>query len=431
MQIVKGDGLRRGETMKKFLMSVPWILMGSCDGLKSNCEDDTGAYCGDRDADSDSDADTDADADVDADSDVDLIADSELTFSTGVHPCSGNRTDALWVDSVHHAWVGCGTTPTGKGLYHSSDGGGDWSGVSGFEDMRVNHLWRETPSGPLYVSGNSTVGDERVVAFDGAHSTVWLNGNVSETSFSVGSFAMSFDGTQVVESLTGNGVVVRSSGDVWRSGYGWWSNAGHSAVQIMDLDVAAGWVVGVGNVISEPSVVYLPPREWGFGSLDATGERATGLWEIVELQGDIEPVIGEIWDIDGDRHGLVVGGVDQANARGTVWTIGDDWLDSAYEASAWKFTDVSSVVGSTAPTWVRGVCRRGDRVAVVGEYSSLGDGLLLISQDGGQTFVDRTLEVNERLPGGATLGPLHRCHFLNTGELFAAGADGRLVRHTQ
>jgi len=417
--------------MKNWRLLIPCICAAACDAGKDRCVEDSGALCDTGDADADADADSDADADVDTDADVDLIDDAELTFSAHRHPCAGNRTDALWVDSGTDAWVGCGTTTAGRGLFRSTDGGSEWTEVDGFEDMRVNHLWREMDEGPLYVSGNSTVGDQRVVSYDGSLVDVWRNGSTSEMSFSVGAFAMASDGTQVAESLTGNGVVVRGNDTDWMSGYGWWSQDDHAAVQIMDLDVAGGAIVGAGNVISEPPAVYLPPRDWSFGALDSEGQRATGLWEIVELDGGSEDVIGELWDIDGDHHGLVVGGVDQVKGSGTLWTIGSDWTDKAYQPSAWMFTDVADVTGSGQPTWIRGVCRRGSRIAAVGEYSTLGDGLVLMSQDGGRTFVDRTAEVEASLSAGAGLGPLHRCQFLNNGELFAAGADGLFIRHTQ
>ena len=143
------------------------------------------------------------------------------------------------------------------------------------------------------------------------------------------------------------------------------------------------------------------------------------------------PIVGEAWDIDGDRNGLVVGGVNQEVGSGTVWTVGPEWPSDAYDSSKWTFTDVSDVALRDSPTWIRGVCRKGKRVAAVGEYSALGDGLVLVSQDGGRTFSDRTDEILERLESGGSLGPLHRCQFAATGELFVAGASGVFIRHTR
>ena len=406
--------------MKAFTLAGFVVVMSACSLGDKDC--DSGASC---DSGSPPDADADSDTDADTDADVDLIDDALLSFSVVVHPCAGNRTDALWVDDGG-AYVGCGTTTTGTGLFTSSSSGTEWAEVSGFEDFRVNNLWRAEGGGPLYVSGNSTVGDGRVLSIGDTTESVWDNGSTSEMSFSVGAFARGSDGVAVAESLTGNGVVVQSSGTDWLSGYGWWGTAGHSAVQILDLDTADGAVVGVGNVISQPPTVYLPPREWDFGAVMGADGRADGLWEIVELSDDFG---GELWDIDGDAHGLAVGGVNQDDGHGVVWTIGSDWSSTAYSPSAWQYTDVRDVLGAASPTWVRGVCRRGDRVAAVGEYSSLGDGFVLISQDGGDTFADRSGEVSDAMPMGMGLGPIHRCQFSSDGRLYAGGSDGVFVRH--
>jgi hypothetical protein len=410
------------DDMMSFRSSPLWVLaIAGCDLLKTPCEKDSATSC-DTGA-LDTDADTDTDTDTDAD--VDLIDDSLLSFSVGTHPCAGNRTDALWADDYSQVFVGCGTTTAGTGLFQTTNGGTDWAEVSGFEDFRVNHLWRSADSG-LYVSGNSTVGDARVLGLDEGIETVWNKGATSEMSFSVGAYARSASGVEVAESLTGNGVVVRQPGGTWLSGYGWWNALDSAAVQILDLDSADGAVVGVGNVISQPPVVYLPPRSWSFGEALGDEGRADGLWEMVTMSSSF---VGELWDIDGDAHGLVVGGVNQDDGHGVVWTIGTEWDTDAYEASAWHYTDVRTVLSNPSPTWVRGVCRVGDRVAVVGEFSSLGDGFLLISQDGGVSFEDRTAEVEATMSGGSGLGPLHRCQFLADGGLFAGGADGIFVGH--
>ena len=417
------------------------VVAGCGDGGKGGCVEDSGTSCdsgtaddtGEADADSDSDA--DADADSDADSDADADADGE--FTVHFHPCAGNRTDALWMDDLEYGFVGCGTTADGTGLFATSDGGATWgavsdttSGTAFFEAFRVNHLWRDGSDGPLYVSGNHTGDDQRVVTLSRARvrGEVWNNGSTYDYSFTAGSYAAA-GGVRIAESLTGNGLVVSVDGGDWISGYGWWSTAGFAGLQILDMTAAHDSIVGIGSTIAHPPVVYLPPRAWDFASLSG-GEFMTNLWDVVQLSDGPDEFGGELWDVASDSAGnIAVAGVNQDAGQGMVYSIGSDWTDSGYEADNWTKFNVADLLGTDHSTWTRGVCRSGSTVVAVGEFSSLGDGFILRSEDGGSTFSDLTVEAEVSLPAGASMGPLHRCQLHSSGAFVVTGADGIFVRY--
>ena len=414
-------------------MLVGMVSAGCGDGGGAKCLPDTASSC---DSGLEADADSDADADADADADSDADADAEFTVSVGAHPCAGNRTDALWMDSSNVGYVGCGTTVPGVGLFTTEDGGREWlsvgadaDGTGPFDAYRVNHVWRDPGDGNLYVSGNHTETDARVVSVgvDGSIANVWSNGTTYDYSFTVGSYAAGGD-VAVAESLTGNGLVIAARGGAWVSGYGWWTTAGFDGLQILDLVAAGESIVGVGSTIGHPPVVYLPPRAWSFATLTDDGYMAN-LWEVVLLADGVDSFNGELWDVDADSEGrLVAGGVNQDLGEGVVFSIGSDWATNGYEQTGWTAVNVGDVLGRDDPTWVRGVCRDGQRVVAVGEYSRRSDGFVLLSTDGGTTFKDQTESVFASMPEGSSLGALHRCQFADASTLAVAGADGTFIR---
>ena len=366
----------------------------------------------------------------------------------GSHPCTGYVTDALWMDSSQDGYLGCGTDAGGVGFWETADGGQTWSpvedaetGETFFSTFRVNDVWRSPETGLLYVSGNSTVGEHRVVSMDanGVLAEVRNNGDLYDFSFSADSYVRTASGVEVTEALTGAQVLVRkddaewlkthSEHNGWANGYGWWDAdvEGDTYGGILDLDVYGEQIVGCGSAINEPPVVYLPSRDWTFGTdadQDGTVEQ---LWDVVPLvDGDsFSTYYGEMWDIDIDAGGIVVGGVNQAADEGMVYSIGADWPSSGYEADGWTAFKVSDLLGSTDSTWVRGVCRSGDRVLAVGEYSNTSEGFVLLSDDGGSTFSDLSADI---VSAGLTdIPPLQRCQVLDDGGWVAAGGAGAFI----
>lgn len=325
-------------------------------------------------------------------------------WSISEHPCFGNRTDTLWLDDADTAWVGCGSTTSGYGLYLSTNGGGSWAAPTTdpagyFDDFRVSSVSRSA-DGLLYVAGTGS--GDRVVSLDTAStpmtvSTAFESMGQTWNSFHVGTFRRAPDGFAVAESLTGADLAWRQGDDAsWQDGYGWWTSG--SSFQILDLDELDGDFYGVGSTITQPPHVFVPAEGSGFAM------------DPVALD---EGSTGELWGLDADAGGFVAGGVDQERDVGVVFTTSGDPADPG----AWTLLDVSTVAGTDA-TWIRGVCRDGDRVVAVGEYSRTSDGLVLSSTDGGATWADQTPLESP---------PLHRCAFAG-GTLAIAGAEGFFAR---
>ncbi len=321
---------------------------------------------------------------------------------TSSHPCEGYRTDTLWLDPDGTAWLGCGSTTDGAGLFHSVDDGESWSApetepADFFADFRVNTVSR-SGDGLLYVGGTGS--GDRVVALDTdsvpmAVSEVFTSSGQTWNSFQVGSFRRLDSGFAVAESLTGSDLAWRDGDEAdFEDGYGWW---GETAVQILELDDHDDALYGVGSTISQPPTVMLPDP----------GAEGPGLTP-VELTGSYD---GELWGLDVDEAGLVLGGVDQDAAVGTVWTA----ALGAQQASDFTEYRVDTVLGEEA-SWVRGVCRQGDLVIAVGEFSKLSDGFVLASSDGGVSFEDVTPE--------GEVPPVQRCAFDTRGVLHVAGGSG-------
>src|SRR5690606_19962550 len=109
----------------------------------------------------------------------------------------GYRTDALHYDAdAMTAWVGCGTTTSGFGLYRSTDGGVSWEApetepAGALAAFRVNDISRSS-DGKLYLAGTNN-GAVSVYAVDTSATpyalTVVLEyGKTVDTGFTVGSF---------------------------------------------------------------------------------------------------------------------------------------------------------------------------------------------------------------------------------------------------
>ena len=81
----------------------------------------------------------------------------------------------------------------------------------------------------------------------------------------------------------------------------------------------------------------------------------------------------------------------------------------------------------SGPTWIDGVCRSGDVVAAVGRFSNNNDPIALLSEDGGASWRDLTIEFTQ-----SGVPSLYRCAFLDDGDTLAvAGAYGFLGFYTR
>ncbi len=329
------------------------------------------------------------------------------------HPCAGSRTDALWLDDEDTAWVGCGTNAEGLGLWGSQDGGQTWAAVEtdppdALLDFRVDSLSRSA-DGRLYVAGIDTVSAVRVVSLDTSVSPAglqveWSAGNKLWNSFSVGSFRRASTGFAVAESLTGHGVVYRLTDDApWQDGYGWFG--GQSGGQILDLALHDDAIYGCGSTIADAHKVYLPTDP-------ASGPGGGFVMDVAEVSSS--GVYGELWSIDVDASGVIAGGVDQSEHIGVIYT-------SASQTDPAMFTVLSlDVLFPGDATRVLGVCRSGNTLVAVGDFSAAGDGLLLLSSDGGITWGDVTPD----LAAGKPIPAIQRCQILPGGAFAVAGEDG-------
>lgn len=329
------------------------------------------------------------------------------THST--HPCVGNRTDALLIED-QAAWVGCGSTTVGFGLYRSEDGGASWAAPTttpsgALDEFRVLDVSRGG-DGLLYVAGTGP-GGAMVVALDTASSpmavTEILNaGPTVNESFIVGTFRLRSDGSALAESLNGTGMLYRPNAEVGPDAFGdgWqdasnWANGGTASFQLLDMETHEGGFYGCGSTIADTPKLFVPPTS-------TTAEP----YEMTVLE--LDTFQGEMWSLDVAPSGLVVvGGVDQDAGQGMVF-VGDP------EGTLAPF-DLGSVLPD-ASTWIRGVCTDGTRVVAVGEFSTTSDPLLFTSTDAGATWEQET-------PDAATAA-LSECVVLPDGSFVVAGGDG-------
>lgn len=314
----------------------------------------------------------------------------ELT--TSFHPCDGSRTDTLWRDADGTLWLGCGEAALGTGLYTSDDDGADWRSVMGFDEFRVSDISR-AGDGLLYIAGTEVGGDDRIRSLDGATiASVHVATNQLWNTFHVGTFRRQDSGLAISESLTGSGMATRADDDSPWMDADPWVNGGYQMLDLMDDD---GTLLGAGSTIAQPHTVFV--QEPGLPSFTA-----------VTLD---DSFTGELWAIAGNNGRYVAAGVDQDSDEAVLWTTSGDPTDPA----AWT---AYRQVG-TDPTWFRDVCRNGDRIVAVGEYSRRNDGLLVESTDGGATF--ETTSLPEGTPG------IYNC-VLDGDDLYLAGGDGYFAR---
>ena len=329
------------------------------------------------------------------------------------HTCPGlNRTDALHRDADGSLWVGCGSNVNGFGLSWSIDGGVTWAAPplarpNELDRFRVHSITRGA-DGRLKIAGSEEGSRRMVLALDidGAEFDVSLaleGVNQVGRLFPVGGYRELADGSALAESNTGTPTLYNDRGLAGTSAANWVARS--SIEQIADLVVFDGRFWGSGSRISEPPTLFLPSRLPGAAPNEFYIDQPTrsGSWT------------GELWGIAVNASRLVAVGVDQDNDIGRIFVSGPD----PYDMTAYVEQSVSTIIGSPAArTWARGVCMRGDRIAVVGERQPLsaGTGLVLLSDDGGQTFTDIT-------PAAVTAS-VSKCVIEPDGSLVVAGAGG-------
>ena len=338
------------------------------------------------------------------------------TWTVHGHPCPGvNRTDALHRDDDGTLWVGCGTGATGYGLFYSEDDGTSWSEASAdpqekLHQFRVSSISRGH-DGALYIAGINQNNSDMVVRLDtssapfAAESTL-VAGNQVGTSFHVGTYRELSDGRALAESLNGTDMLYRpdasigSAATTWTDTYGWFNGG---ATQILDLVVHDDQFYGVGSTISEPPRLFLPPTS-------ASAEP----YEFVSLT--MPHNTGELWGVAANEHHVVAVGMNQTANVGRVYVSGSD----PYVVDDYIAHSLHDLIGmpQAVVTWARGTCIQDDRIAVVGERQPLSanTGIVVLSEDGGQTFTDIT-------PDGVT-ATVSKCLFRPDGALVVAGANG-------
>ena len=288
------------------------------------------------------------------------------------------------------------------------------------DSWRVNHVHRSS-DGLLYVAGTGPLG-RMVVSVDTSSSPyeiaeVLNAGTKADFSFTVGTFLRAPDGSAVAESLTGGDYLFRPDdnagpdpqNDGWVNAYYW--AGGTETHGVMDMAMYDGEFYGTGSTIVEPPMVYLPdPNE-------------SDPWRMttVQLANGIGLYKGEMWNIAIDQTDgtIVVGGINQIADIGMIYVSGND----PYEASDWTEYSVASLLPGKA-TWIRGVCANDGRIVVVGELQAQAEPIVLVSDDGGQSFDDLT-------PTNAASTALHRCVVFDDGSFAVTGAGGFVGIFTQ
>lgn len=334
----------------------------------------------------------------------------------GQHPCTSYRLNALHVeDDGQTMWLGCGEGAEGFGLFTSVDGGRTWDAPETapfryFDTFRVNHVTRSA-DGALYVAGTQNPGSVMVARVDtGAApfsvTSVLERGTTVDNSFQVGTFWRAPSGAALAESLTGYGLLYRASDSApFVPVDGWANDAG--SYQLLDTALHDGAFYGAGSTISDSFKVFVPPAEPGAGfSLDVV---------------DFPNTKGEMWGVAVDDGGVAAAGVEQSTNHAVVITgpLGTS------DASAFTLHDLRPVLRLDDSSRLYGVCRRGDTILALGDYSRRSNGLALLSTNGGATFTEVT--TGEERDGLAS-PTLDKCVIIGNNSAIVGGGGGFIAR---
>ena len=341
-----------------------------------------------------------------------LVTDADWQISS--HACPGYNTNALFRDDDGTLWVGCGSNAAGYGLYLSTDGGTTWALAIvnpsyALNTFRVNSISRGE-GGELAIAGFNASNRDMVLALDTssapfAVSKILVGSGTVARQFQVGTYRerRQPDGaiSRIATSLNGSATVIDNAGH-GSSAADW--DSYYPASEILDLTVFDNRFWASGSSIDEPPQLFLPPEDRLLTTpMTVAQPELSWAWE------------GELWGVAVNEDRLVAVGIDQDNNIGSILISGSDPRDM----SNYRELSVSQIIGApTAMTWARGVCMRGNRVVVVGERQPLSThtGLVLLSDDGGQTFAN--------VAPSSVKASVYRCTIGPGGEVVVAGADG-------
>ncbi len=280
------------------------------------------------------------------------------------HTCYGDGVDTMHFDDDEQAlFIGCGSNADGYGLSYSPDRGETWPDVSTDPRGALGSRVCAVDRAPNLNGNDEVVTVDTTVSPWEVHTAYEAGSSIDDVQFA-GSIAVNGQGMAVVEALNGTQIAVR-----WTENGPWQD--------------AAGWGGGASYLV--------------VGELDQFAQEMRNM------------------DVDADGN-IVVGGVDHGLNSGVIYVSNDDPRD------AYDYTQVFVEDYLGSPTWIDGVCRDGDLVAAVGRFSNNNDPIALLSEDGGATWRDLTIEFNK-----SGIPSLYRCQFLDGGDTIAvAGADGYL-----
>jgi hypothetical protein len=221
-------------------------------------------------------------------------------------------------------------------------------------------------------------------------------------TFHVGTYRLNSQGLGIAESLTGSDLNYSWYGGTLMDGYGWPTDGG--SYQMLDMEIYEDEFYGVGSTIIQPPMLFLPP-------VGGQVPNAAPAWDPREMATGIGAWEGELWSLDIDAGGLILGGVDQDRDVGHVFVSTGD-----FRTDPWLDLDVSVIYPGEA-TWIRGVCRNGSNLVAVGEFSIFDEGIVLHSTDGGQTWT-------ERMTMKPRPGAMSQCWVNDDGSFAVTGSAG-------
>ena len=394
--------------MNRILALSALLSLSACDFLEGLADDTTGADTGDT-----ADTGTNGTNGTNGTTDDGGETNHRTGWTERLHTCYGDGVDTMvFDDDEQRLFIGCGSNADGYGLHYSPDRGETWPDFD--TDPRSALGSRVTAvdigaDGTLYVAGQNLNGNDEVVSVDTSvspwevHTVYEAGSSIQDVQFA-GSFAINDDGMAVVEALNGAQIAVRwSETSPWRDAAGW---GGGASYQMQDLQVHNNQFYGTGATMNQAPMLYLPPRN---GHVESEGFNlvVVDLYEFAQEMRNL--------DVDADGN-IVVGGVDHGLNSGVIYVSNDDPRD------AYDYTQVWVEDLLEGPTWIDGVCRHGDLIAAVGRFSNNNDPIALLSEDGGSSWRDLTLEFTS-----SGVPSLYRCQFLDDGDTIAvAGASGWL-----
>lgn len=340
-----------------------------------------------------------------------LIALAQEGWTEVENPCGGSRTAALWFDDRKTGYLGRGEAQEGKGLFRTKDGGRTWEAMPAFAKTRVNDI-RRGPDGRLYGAGWNTESNcsAWVVEEKGFEPRkLFQPGDSVWTAVTQGeNVAVTDDGQVFVDSLTGVTFAYRASGGEFVEGRSFLQEAladpEAPGWQVRRVVAYGGRFYACGSLINEPAMVFLPSKD----------PKATFHLTRLELQPSNED--GELMDLHlwSAKRAIVVGTCQTTHAMLAYLADGD-----LHDRKSWKRVDFAAS-GIAFDGWIRSISVQGETVVAVGEkVPTAQGGFVLVSEDGGTTWKNRT-------PTKRKVGPLSKVWLFENGDRVVAGGGGEM-----